>query len=548
MSERQVFISHASRDAELARALVRLLEEQGVTCWISGRDVAFGANYQEAIVGAISGARALVLLLTEAANGSDEVKKELSLASAQGIAVYPVRFDAVQPNAALRYELATRQWIEGGDVAVLAQRLATAIPDNGAPLLAAEAPAVLDLPGKPSVAVLPFANIGGDPEQEYFADGMTEEVITALSRIRAFFVIARNSSFTYKGRAVDARQVGRELGVRYVVEGSVRRGGNRVRITAQLADAATGTQLWADRFDGSIEDVFELQDQVATSLIGAIEPRILGAEIERAKRKPPGDLRAYDLMLQALPGLITFDRAKRDGSETLLRRALALEPDYALALARLAICIWGKITSGQLSDTAPARAEIGALVGQALATGMNDPEVLANAGYAFGVCHDLHAGIGLIEQALTLHPNSTTGLTLGAMLYSYTGQLAKVMDYVERAARLNPFEGAGLRNHAAAVAHFVNGQHERALEFVTLALRAWPGNSSALRYRTASLGLLGRIDEARQSAQELRAQMPALTVASARRHLEVNLNNAHQVPGTVDVFCEGLRRAGIPEG
>lgn len=542
-----VFISHASRDATTAQAIVAALEAAGQPCWISSRDVAPGANYQESIVAAIRAGRAMVLLLTDAANASDEVKKELSLASAAGVAVYPVRLGAVTPNAALSYELATRQWIEGDDVPSMAQRLVAAIDGSLPHPSAAEAPAVLDLPGKPSVAVLPFANIGGDPEQEYFADGMTEEIITALSRIRSFFVIARNSSFTYKGRAVDAKQVGHDLGVRYVVEGSVRRGGSRVRIAAQLADAATGTQLWADRFDGSIEDVFELQDQVAVSLIGAIEPRIVGAEIERAKRKPPGDLRAYDLMLQALPGLVTSDRVKRDASETLLRRALALEPDYALALARLANCIWGSITSGRLPDTVPARAEIAALVGQALATGMNDPEVLAYAGYALGMCHDLHAGIGLIEQALTLHPSSIAALTVGAMLYSYTGQLAKVMDYVERAARLNPFEGAGWRNHAAAVAHFVNGQHERALEFTTLALRAWPGNASALRYRTASLGLLGRIDEARQSAQESLAKMPALTVASARRHLEVDLNNAHKVRGAVDALCEGLRRAGIPE-
>lgn len=328
MSADRIFISHASRDAAHAHELVAALEAAGVACWISGRDVGSGQNCQEAIVAAIRGGRAMVVLVSEAANASDEVKKELALASAAGVAVYPVRIGGVVPNAALSYELATRQWIEGGEVAVLAGRLAAAIGGSAPPPATADVPA-LALPDKPSVAVLPFANIGGDAEQEYFADGMTEEIITALSRIRSFFVIARNSSFTYKGRSVDAKQVGRELGVRYVVEGSVRRGGNRVRIAAQLADALTGTQIWADRFDGAIEDVFDLQDRVATSIIGAIEPRIVGAEIERAKRKPPGDLRAYDLMLQALPGLDTSDRVKRAASETLLRRALALDPDYA---------------------------------------------------------------------------------------------------------------------------------------------------------------------------------------------------------------------------
>ena len=223
-----VFISHSSRDAALAHELVAAMEAAGVGCWISGRDVAPGANYQEAIVAAIRGGRAMVVLVSQAANASDEVKKELSLASAAGVAVYPVRLGGVQPNAALSYELATRQWIEGDDVPSMARRLVAAIQGSAAPPPTADAPH-LALPDKPSVAVLPFANIGGDSEQEYFADGMTEEIITALSRIRAFFVIARNSSFTYKGRVVDAKQVGRELGVRYVVEGSVRRGGNRVR-------------------------------------------------------------------------------------------------------------------------------------------------------------------------------------------------------------------------------------------------------------------------------------------------------------------------------
>ena len=542
-----VFISHSSRDAAMARDLVAALEAAGVGCWISGRDVGPGQNFQEAIVAAIRSGRAMVVLVSAAANASDEVKKELALASAAGMAVYPVRLGAVVPNPALAYELATRQWIEGGDGPVIAAKLAAAIGGSATPPPAADVPA-LALPDKPSIAVLPFANIGGDPEQEYFADGMTEEIITALSRIRSFFVIARNSSFTYKGRSVDAKQVGRELGVRYVVEGSVRRGGNQVRIAGQLADALTGTQIWAERFDGAIEDVFDLQDRVAASIITAIEPRIRAAEIERAQRKPPGDLRAYDLMLQALPGLMNSAGVKRADSVALLRRAIALAPGYAPALVHLASAIWRQLSAGRLHDTASARVEIRALVTQALATGTSDPEVLAHAGYALGISHDLHAGIELVEQALALHPNSIDGLTQAAFLHAFAGDLAKVMDYVERAARLNPFEGIAVRNMAAAVVHFVHGQHAQVLDFTARALRANPGFVTATRYRTASLGLLGRIDEARQSAQELLALVPHLTIASARRHLEVDMNNIHKVPGVGDAFCEGLRRAGIPEG
>ena len=219
-------------------------------------------------------------------------------------------------------------------------------------LSAAERPP-LPLPDKPSLVVLPFQNMSGDPEQEYFADGMVEEITTALSRIRSLFVIARNSAFTYKGRAVDVRQVGRELGVRYVLEGSVRKAGSRVRITGQLVDAATGTHLWADRFDGTLEDVFDLQDQVTASVVAAIQPNLLKAEIQRAQRKPTENLQAYDLMLRALPHFYA-SRESLAEAERLLRRAIEIDPGYAPALAilRCAIGRWWRRT-GWIGATRP---------------------------------------------------------------------------------------------------------------------------------------------------------------------------------------------------
>ena len=234
----------------------------------------------------------------------------------------------------------------------------------------------LPLPDKPSLVVLPFQNMSGDPEQEYFADGMVEEITTALSRIRSLFVISRNSAFTYKGRAVDVRKVGRELGVRYVLEGSVRKAGSRVRITGQLVDAATGAHLWADRFDGSLEDVFELQDQVTASVVAAIEPNLRSAEIKRAQRKPVENLQAYDLMLRALPHFHTVTREGLAEAAILLRRAIEIDPAYAPGLAYLAWCHWSQVSYNWIDRGTPAVAEMIDLARAAVALDGNDPDVL----------------------------------------------------------------------------------------------------------------------------------------------------------------------------
>src|SRR5215472_8324560 len=232
------------------------------------------------------------------------------------------------------------------------------VPGRGYRLLgAAERPALL-LPDKPSLVVLPFQNISGDPDQEYFADGMVEEITTALSRIRSLFVIARNSAFTYKGRAVDVRQVGRELGVRYVLEGSVRKAGSRVRITGQLVEAATGTHLWADRFEGTLEDVFDLQDRMTASVVAAIEPNVRAAEIQRARRKPVENLQAYDLMLRALPRMYALTRDGLEDAARLLREAIEIDPSYAPALAYLAGCQWRAVSQNWTDRSDPAVAEM----------------------------------------------------------------------------------------------------------------------------------------------------------------------------------------------
>jgi TolB-like protein len=272
----------------------------------------------------------------------------------------------------------------------------------------------LPLPDKPSIAVLPFANMSGDPEQEYFADGMVEEIITALSRIRWLFVIARNSTFTYKNHAIDVKQVGRELGVRYVLEGSVRRAGRRVRITAQLIDATNGAHLWADRFDGALEDVFELQDKVASSVAGIIEPALQAAEIARSSFRRTADLTAYDLYLRAY-AMVLSSVTQIPEALRLTERAIARDPHYGAALGLAAICCYRLLLDSRSGDQAADRQKTADFARRALESAGDDPGILANAAVALAYLgEDIGIMMALVDRALALNPNFARGGTSAA--------------------------------------------------------------------------------------------------------------------------------------
>jgi len=281
----------------------------------------------------------------------------------------------------------------------------------------------LSLPDKPSIAVLPFQNMSGDPEQEYFADGMVEEIITALSRIRWLFVIAHNSTFTYKGQSVYVKQVGRELGVRYVLEGSVRKGGNRVRITGQLIDVLTGAHLWADRFDGLIEDVFELQDKIALSVAGVIEPALQAAEMRRSAARPTSDLTAYDFYLRALAVFFPITKEGVVEALGLFEQAIAIDPHYGPALSYAAICHQRLVAEGWAEEPETSRRAAIDLARQALQVAQNDPGILVNAAQVlarFG--EDIDAMIGLVDLALSLNPSYARGWYLSGLLRLWAGQ------------------------------------------------------------------------------------------------------------------------------
>jgi TolB-like protein len=348
--------------------------------------------------------------------------------------------------------------------------------------------------------------MSGDPEQEYFADGMVEEIITALSRIRWLFVIARNSTFTYKGRPVDVRQVGRELGVRYVLEGSVRKGGNRVRITGQLIDALTGTHLWADRFDGSLEDVFDLQDKVAVSVAGVIEPALQTAEMRRAAARPTTDLSAYDLYLRALA---TFYQLTREGTFEalgLLEQAIAIDRHYAPALSWAANCHRYLVINGWVEEAETFHRKACDLARKALEVGENDPGVLANASFAlarFG--EEVGAMMGLIDRALALNPSFARGWYVSGTLRLWAGQPDLAIEHLKTSLRLSPRERIGEPLIGMGTAYLFKRQFDEAVSKLLLSIQDNPGSPPPYRFLAACYAHMGRLDEARTIVARLRA-------------------------------------------
>ncbi|HKN09517.1 MAG TPA: adenylate/guanylate cyclase domain-containing protein [Pseudomonadota bacterium] len=398
----------------------------------------------------------------------------------------------------------------------------------------APASPVLPLPDKPSIAVLPFANMSGDPEQEYFADGMVEEIITALSRIRWLFVIARNSTFTYKGEAVDVKQVGRELGVRYVLEGSVRKGGSRVRITAQLIDAETGAHLWADRFDGSLEDVFELQDKVAVSVAGVIEPALQAAEILRTADRPTNDLNAYDLYLRALAAISPITKERNFAALTLLNQAIAIDPHYGPALASAARCQQRLYANGWTGEPEIARRQAGDLARQALQVGGNDPDILVNAPFVLAqLGEDIGSMMALVDGALALNPSFAHGWVQSGTLRLWAGQPDTAIEHVQTSLRLSPRERQGTPLSAIGHAYFFKRQFEEAAVNLLLAVQHDPGFPIPYRCLAACYAHMGRLDEARAILARLRAITPVV----------VPSHPPFRNPEDRELFLSGLRLA-----
>jgi TolB-like protein/DNA-binding SARP family transcriptional activator len=393
---------------------------------------------------------------------------------------------------------------------------------------------------RPSIAVLPFANLGGDLEQDYFSDGITEDIITELSRFSELFVIARNSSFVYKGKSVDVRQIGRELGVRYVLEGSVRKSGNRVRITGQLVDTTKGTHIWADRIDGALEDIFDLQDQMSAVIVGAIAPKLEHAEIERARRKPTESLDAYDYYLR---GMASFHGGSGKGfaeALDLFKKAIELDQGFALAYAMAAWCLYIPVpfwTAHEKVREAERLARLAARLGP------DNAAALSVAGFVIAsVAKDFYMALALVDRALVLNPNLVNAWYLSGWVRVLNGEPEVALEHFSRAERLSPFDPFKWGCHlGVAYAHFIAGRDNEALSSVEHCLKDMPNFRPALLVVAASSAFLGRTDRAKTTITRIRELEPNRCISQLRERMP--FRHSTQIARLID----GLRRAGLPE-
>ncbi len=407
-------------------------------------------------------------------------------------------------------------------------------PESGA--------ALLPLPDRPSIAVLPFANMSGDPEQEYFADGMVDDILTALSRVRWLFVIARQSSFIYKIRSADVQEIGRALGVRYVVEGSVRKSGTRVRIAAQLIETESGAHLWADRFEGDLRDIFALQDAITERVVSAVEEKVREAEIRRARAKPTDSLTAYDLYLRALPAWFGQTLVEYDRTQLLLGKALEVDPDYAEALGILTDSVNIRTHQGWHESRSRGVEEACGLAGRALVAGPDNSTCLASAAYTYGVlANRFDEAFELANRAVTVHPNSVFVCNRAAAVYVVCGESDRAITRCEAACRMNPLDSkkaATLTFGVLSSALYMARRYEESVVAGRRALVFAPQSNIARKYVAVSLAQLGRIDEARAEIAELLKHQPGASLA-------VFEQTPFRHKWMKELHMEGLRKAGL---
>jgi TolB-like protein len=397
------------------------------------------------------------------------------------------------------------------------------------------------LPDGPSIVVLPFVNLSSEPDQDYFADGIVNEIITALSRFRQLFVIARNSSFIYKNRDIDVKQIGRDLGVRYILEGSVRKSASRVRIAVQLIDTAAGAHIWADRFDGALEDIFDLQDQLSARIVCAISPKLEQAEIARAKRKPTESLHAYDYYLRGLASFYHGSRRSTAEALELFKTAFQLDPGFASAYAMAAWCYAVPLSFWRAGRKEELEAERLARLGARL--GPNDATALCIAGFVFAeISREFATGVALVDRALVLNPNLAVAWFLGGWVQVYNGEPELAIEYFARVERLSPFDPFIWAVHAGyANAHFVAGRDDRALAAAERCLRDMPNHPPALMVLAASSALIGAMDPARRAMAQILEFNPNWTISRFKYRAPCCRENV------VARLLEGLRKAGMPE-
>jgi adenylate cyclase len=536
-----IFISYSKESKIQTEQLAKDLEAKGFSVWYDAGLVP-GDSFGDVILRELEQARAAIVIWDTASVRSEWVRSEASRARARRILI-PVRTEGIRshdippPFDSLHTELlSNRSAINAalgrlGVAPTMAVTDTTPNPDKPG----------LELPDKPSIAVLPFQNMSVDPEQEYFVDGLTEDIITALSRFKSLFVIARNSSFAYKGKSLDVRQVGRDLGVRYVLEGSVRKAGNRLRITAQLVDAANGAHMWAERSDGALNDVFELQDEVTQKVVGAIAPRVERAEIARALRRSSESKDAYDSYLRGLACLYPVTSDSLDRALTFFTKAIAFDPGYASAYGMTIFCHTNRVGFG-FATTDNEKSEVTHLLEMIMRVGQDDGVAMGQAAWAVAfVLRDIVSAKKLIDRALELNPNLAIAWINSGWINIWLGQPELALEHLTCARRLDPMS-QGTRGGATAHAYFFLNRFEEALAQAEETLRASPRAHGVLRIGAASAAFAERNNTAHSLADRLQAVDPAFRVSNLRAVL-----GPYQQSAFVEKYAEGLRLAGMPE-
>jgi adenylate cyclase len=535
----EVFVSYKRENLAAVNRLVEALRAEGVSVWWD-QDIPPNAPWEGTIERELVAAKLVIVAWSPAAVASDNVKAEARWARGQG-RLLQVFVEPCEPPLFFgeRQGVDLNGW-SGGTTHPAFLNLLQAIRAGPASVPEAAAnetsPAPLPLPSKPSIAVMPFANLSGDPEQDYFADGMVTEITTALSRIRSIFVIASGSTLSFKGKAVRAQEVGRQLGVRYVLEGNVRKSGNRVRIAVQLIDALDGAQVWADRFEDTLDDIFTLQDTVAQSVAGVIEPTVQIAEIRRAARRPTDSMGSYDLYLRALPIFRGYNKASTLEAFGLLERAVALDPNNAPALSLAALCHTQFVGFGWTPDPEPNRREGIELAHRALKTAPDDAYVLSNCSSVAGALEgDFDTAITLADRAIALNPGSALARLAGGMARMRIGQVDLAAAHLEAAIRLDPL-GPDRPAYTAILAQ-VRFYQRRFAEAVVLEREAAQQNEYPLirAFLAASYGHLGRKADALEALAEYRSR--------TQRPIEDVAHRISRDPDHIKLFLDGIALA-----
>jgi adenylate cyclase len=534
-----VFISYSSHDKTVADATCSTLESAGIRCWIAPRDVLPGKEYAAAIIQAIDSCRTLVLIFSSHANASPQIHREIERAASKNATIIPMRIEDIKPTEGMEYFLGQIHWLDAftPPLAVHLQQLVETIKSIQQP---SSARLSLVLPDKPSIAVLPFQNIGGNPEQEYFADGIVEDIITALSRFPQLFVIARNSSFAYKGQHLDIRQIGRELGVQYVLEGSVRRSQDHMRVTTQLIDAKSGSHIWADSYDRVVAAVFDVQDEIMRATVGAIEPSVKRAEIERAKRKRANQLGAYDLYLRALPGLYSATRQGNEEAVRLLKQSLSVDPNFAASAAMLGLCFtwqfaygWGNLQ--EIVSEALHYAQM------ALRLDKDNSDALAiMARLTGGPRHQYDEAMILAERAVECNPNSAFAWNNRGWIHLFMEQPEIAKPYLEYALRLSPRDPFSHDTWVGIAIVFIQlKRDEDAVIAARKAVQQNPQHAWSHRLLAISLALAGRREEACSAVKRAMEVDPTFSIKGFRSWNPFLHGNKR--------YVDGMELAGFPE-